>query len=240
MHLENLTIDAADPARLGRFWARLLGASALTDTEDLVEVRMAVEGGPVLDLCFPRVPEPVPPAPRLHLDLHGGDRQEQVVERAIALGARHLDIGQGDVPWVVLADPEGNPFCVMEHRDTYVGSGPLAALPLDSADPERDRRFWRELSGWADDDHGPVPALRHPSGRGPVLELCPEPRPAVAGVKNRLHLDIRLGPGESADDVVAVATELGGAEIDPGWGALPWRVLHDPSGNVLCVLPAPS
>lgn len=238
MYLENIAVDAADPDRLGRFWAALLGASVLTDTPDLLEARLTVAGGPVLDLCFPRVAEPVVPEPRLHLDLAGGDRQDEVVERAIALGARPLDIGQGDVPWVVLADPEGNPFCVMEHRDAYRGTGPVAALPLESADPERDRRFWRALTGWVDDDSGFTPALRHASGRGPVLELCPERRPAAPPVKNRLHLDVRLDPGEDADDAVARAVALGGVEIDPGWGPLPWRVLHDPSGNVLCVLPA--
>jgi hypothetical protein len=126
----------------------------------------------------------------------------------------------------------------MEHRDTYVGTGAIAALPLDSADPLRDRRFWRALTGWADDDSGFAPALRHPSGRGPVLELCRERRPAIDGVKNRLHLDVRLEAGESADDAVARAVELGGVEADVGWGALPWRVLRDPSGNELCILPA--
>ena len=53
------------------------------------------------------------------------------------LGARHLDIGQQDVPWVVIADPEtATPCCVMEDRAVYADTGPLAALPLDSADPD--------------------------------------------------------------------------------------------------------
>ena len=60
----------------------------------------------MLDLCFQRVPEPPPSEPpRLHIDLLGGAHQAEAVDRLLGLGARHLDIGQGDVPWVVLADP---------------------------------------------------------------------------------------------------------------------------------------
>ena len=136
MYLENLVIDAVEPQRLGGFWEAVLGAERLTDQPDIFETRLTVEGGPVLDLCFQRVPEPPRDPPRLHLDLLGGERQAQVVERLLGLGARHLDIGQGDAPWVVLADPEGNPFCVMEERAEYAGTGPIAALPLDSADPD--------------------------------------------------------------------------------------------------------
>jgi hypothetical protein len=238
MYLENLAIDARDAGALGRFWEALLGGSTLTDEPDLFETRVTVPDGLVLDLCFQRVPEPVVPAPRLHLDLAGGPRQAQVVQRALELGARHLDIGQGDVPWVVLADPEGNPFCVMEDRPEYAASGPIAALPLDSADPARDAAFWAELSGWRPVASAAPAALRHPSGRGVLLELCPEPAPKSEGLKNRLHLDVRLEAGDDPDAVLARVVELGGRELDPGWGELPWRVVTDPSGNELCLLPA--
>ena len=238
MELENIVVDARDPQRLGRFWTDLLGAEVVTDEPDLIETRLTVDGGPWLDLCFPPVPEPVPPDPRLHLDLRGGDGQAAVVERALALGARHLDIGQGEVPWVVLADPEGNPFCVMEERDTYVGTGPVAALPLDSADPDRDLVFWGELTGWVPEPSGPHPALRHPSGRGPLLELLPQAAAKAPGAKNRLHLDVRLAADDDLEAVVARALALGGREEDHDWGDLPWRVLLDPSGNEVCLLPA--
>jgi predicted enzyme related to lactoylglutathione lyase len=240
MHLENVVLDAHDPQRLGRFWEALLAAERLTDDPSAFETRVALPDGPFLDLCLQRVSEPVAPSPRLHLDLAGGPEQEEVVQRAIRLGARHLDIGQGDVPWVVLADPEGNPFCVMEDRPEYRSTGPLAALPLDSADPARDLPFWTAVSGWEPADTMMPAALRHPSGRGPLLELCTQGRPKPPTVKNRLHLDTRLEPGEDADDAVARLVALGGTELDPGWGELPWRVLADPSGNELCVLPAPA
>ena len=238
MYLENLVVDATDPQALGRFWEALLGGETLTDEPDLFETRLALPDGPALDLCFQRVPEPVEPGPRLHLDVSGGERQAEVVQRALALGARHLDIGQGDVPWVVLADPEGNPFCVMEQRPEYAVSGAIAALPLDSADPARDAAFWAELSGWQPVDSAMPAALRHPSGRGVLLELCREVAPKPEGRKNRLHLDIRLEAGDDPDAVLARVVELGGRALDPDWGTLPWRVVTDPSGNELCLLPA--
>jgi hypothetical protein len=240
MYLENLAIDARDALVLGRFWEALLGGVTLTDEKDLFETRITVPDGPALDLCFQNVPEPRLPHPRLHLDVAGGARQAEVVQRALDLGATHLDIGQHDVPWVVLADPEGNPFCVMEERPEYATSGPLAALPLDSADPARDAAFWAELSGWQPVSSAMPAALRHPSGRGVLLELCQEPSTAPPGLKSRLHLDIRLETGDDEDAVVARVVELGGREFDADWGELPWRVVTDPSGNVLCLLPARS
>ena len=240
MYLENLAIDAQDARALGRFWEAMLGGTTLTDEPDLFETRLTVPDGLVLDLCVQTVPEPRSPDPRLHLDISGGSRQDEVVQRALDLGARHLDIGQHDVPWVVLADPEGNPFCVMEARPEYATSGPIAALPLDSADPARDAAFWAELSGWLPVSSAMPAALRHPSGRGVLLELCPEPGPKPAGSKNRLHLDIRLEAHDDEDAVVARVVELGGRELDPDWGELPWRVVTDPSGNELCLLAAPA
>lgn len=240
MHLENVVVDAQDPQRLGRFWEALLGCTTLTDEVGTFETRLSVSDGPDLDLCFELVTTPPPPSPRLHLEVYGGtpDEQATVVERALTLGARHLDIGQRDVPWVVLADPEWNPFCVMENRPEYAGSGPFSSLPLDSADVERDAAFWSEFSGWTPAESGMPAALRHPSGRGPLLELCPERSPKVPALKNRVHLDIRLEAGEDAEEVFARLVELGGAEYQHDWGELPWRVCTDPSGNELCLLPA--
>ncbi len=237
MYLENLVIDAVQPQRLGRFWEAVVGGQRLTDEPEGYETRLTSEGGPVLDLCFQRVSDPPLEPPRLHIDLSGGAGQAEEVDRLLALGARHLDIGQGDVPWVVLADPEGNPCCVMEARAEYADCGPIAALPLDSADPERDSVFWSWLTGWTDVASVVPRALRHPSRRGPLLELCSESARKGA-TKNRLHLDIRLETGEDPDDVEVRIAERGGSRLHPGWGELPWRSYSDPSGNEFCVLPA--
>jgi hypothetical protein len=237
VQLENVVVDALEPQRLGRFWEAAVGGERLTDEPDAFETRVAVEGGPVLDLCFQRVPDPPVDPPRLHLDIAGGTRQAQEVQRLRGLGARPLDVGQGDVPWVVLGDPEGNAFCVLEDRAVYAGSGPLAALPLHSADPDRDAAFWSWLTGWTEVPGLAPRSLRHPSGLGPFLELCQEPAPKGAR-KNRLHLDVRLEPGDDPDRVAAGIAGRGGRELHPPWGALPWRLYADPSGNDLCVLPA--
>ncbi|GAA4705566.1 VOC family protein [Nocardioides conyzicola] len=238
MYLENIVIDALDAQQLGRFWEAVLGTERLTDEPGVYETRLAIDGEAYLDLCFPEVPAAPADPLRLHLDLLGGAGQAEVVDRLLGLGARHLDIGQGDVPWVVLADPEGNPFCVMEERAAYAGTGPIAALPLDSADPDRDAAFWSWLTGWVDAPGVAPRTLRHPSLRGPLLELCPEPAPKTAA-KNRIHLDVRLERGEDADEAEARIAERGGSRVPPQWGELPWRTYTDPSGNEFCVLPAP-
>jgi glyoxalase superfamily protein len=237
VYLENVVIDATDPHTLGRFWEAALGTEMLTDEPEGYETRLTVPDGPVLDLCFQPVPESSAAPQRLHFDLKGAEEQQSVVERLVGLGASHADIGQGEVPWVVLADPEGNPFCVMEERAAYVDTGPVAALPLDVADPDRGRDFWRWLTGWVPVGGSGLHGLRHPSHRGPLLELCPEVAPKGAE-KNRMHLDLRLEAGDDADAVAREIAGRGGRELHFDWGDLPWRHFADPSGNEFCVLPS--
>lgn len=237
MYLENLVFDAVDPQQLGRFWETALSTKVLTDSPEAYETRLTIPGGPVLDLCFQRVAEPAADGSRLHLDLRGDAQQDEVVARLLGLGASPADVGQRDVPWVVLADPEGNPFCVMESRAAYSHTGPIAAIPMDSADPQRDAAFWAELTGWVPAEGVAEATLRHPSGRGPLLELCQEPAPKTSA-KNRLHLDVRLELGDNEDAVLRRALAMGAAVYEHEWGDLPWTVLSDPSGNEFCILPA--
>ena len=239
MHLENVVIDAVDPHRLGRFWEAALGTEQLTDSPDGYETRLTIIDGAFLDLCFPKVPHERTEPLRLHLDLLGGARRDEVVARLLELGADFLDVGQGDVPWVVLGDPEGNPFCVLEPREAYRRTGPVAALPLDCADPAASAEFWSWLTGWQPYEGSAPFSLRHPSGHGPVLELCPEVRPK-GEEKNRMHLDVRLDPVDEMDVVSAEVVRRGGSVYDHDWGDLPWRVHADPSGNEFCLLPAPT
>nr|WP_156609858.1 VOC family protein [Auraticoccus cholistanensis] len=233
--MENLVLDAADPWLVGRFWTEALGLEVLTDDADGYEARLEVPGGPVLDLCVQPVPEPATAPSRLHLDLSGLPEPEAVVERLLGLGARRLDIGQGpDVPWTVLADPEGTPFCVLERRERHEGAGPLGEIPVEARDPDRDAAFWAGLSGWRPEASDPR-LLRHPSGRGPLLSFTPERGPKQ--VKNRLHLDLRLEPGDDADAVLEQVVAGGGSVLEPAGARLPWTLLADPSGNEFCLLP---
>ena len=70
------------------------------------------------------------------------------MDRLLGLGAARADIGQGDVPWIVLADPEGNEFCVLDPRPVYQGIAPVAAVVADCRDPAAVAGFWRLATGW--------------------------------------------------------------------------------------------
>ncbi|MGO1320295.1 MAG: VOC family protein [Galactobacter sp.] len=244
MYLENLVFDATDPQRLGRFWSKALGLIPLTAEPRIFEARLQVKDGPALDLCFQPVPgQPNEPS-RLHLDLNGAelphvDGVADPVESLLRAGARPCDIGQGEVEWTVLQDPEANPFCVLEERPEYAGSGPLAALPLHAHDLDLTAEFWRRLTGWVDTPSRAPRALRHGSGTGPVLEFVPELTRKPAHAKNQIHVDLRLEDGDDMNAAAALIDALGGQEYDGGWGELPWRTFKDPSGNEVCVLPKP-
>ena len=111
----HLAIDCRDPRALARFWAAALGQQVLA--EDDAEVIVGADPHSYPGLCFLAVPEGKTSKNRLHIDLDPDD-QDAEVERLLALGATLADVGQGaDATWVVLADPEGNEFCVLRpHR----------------------------------------------------------------------------------------------------------------------------
>ena len=110
-----LIVDSADPNRLAEFWAAVLGWQRTGRYKGAVEIAGPPGSGPTL--TFVPVPEPKTIKNRLHIDVNPvGCDQEQEVERLIGLGARRIDIGQGEQTWVVLADPEGNEFCVLRAR----------------------------------------------------------------------------------------------------------------------------
>ncbi|MGK5684926.1 VOC family protein [Actinoplanes sp. URMC 104] len=110
---EQIVIDAEDAPRLARWWAEALGYVIVNEQPDEVEIRRSADELP--GLLFGPVPERKTVKNRLHIDLRPDD-QEAEVERLVDMGARHVDIGQGDVSWVVLADPEGNEFCVLSSK----------------------------------------------------------------------------------------------------------------------------
>jgi catechol 2,3-dioxygenase-like lactoylglutathione lyase family enzyme len=103
-------IDAADIHALGQWWADVLGwPTEVTGDGDVV--LRAPEGlGP--DWLFLAVPEGKTSKNRIHFDFTPDDQRAEV-DRLVAMGARHVDIGQGDQSWVVLVDPEGNEFCIL-------------------------------------------------------------------------------------------------------------------------------
>ncbi|WP_153297114.1 VOC family protein [Arthrobacter yangruifuii] len=114
--ISSIALDAADPARLAQFWTGALGYRILeTNDADVISLVRA-DGGAGPDIDIIPVPEDKTVKNRLHLDLRAseGSTQQEEVERLLALGAVLADVGQGpDVSWVVLADPEGNEFCML-------------------------------------------------------------------------------------------------------------------------------
>jgi hypothetical protein len=114
--LREIIVDCNEPRRVAEFWAQTLGW-AIQDNDDVLW--MSESGAPYPDLLLVFVPVKEKKAikNRVHLDVSpvGCDRDEEVA-RLVALGARPVDVGQGEVPWVVLADPEGNEFCVLGRR----------------------------------------------------------------------------------------------------------------------------
>ncbi len=116
IRVQCISIDSHDPDAQATFWAEVLGWRRTYEDSDEVVLEPpegSDEDGVVPDILFLRVPDDKKVKNRLHLDLRPDDQQAEV-ERIEALGAKRAFVGQGDdVSWVVLADPEGNEFCVL-------------------------------------------------------------------------------------------------------------------------------
>ena len=239
-HFCLIVVDCRDPAAQARWWSEALGwpITLADDDEVVVEPLGDLEDQlPVLAFC----PSPDAKAVknRVHLDLgtNGPEEQAALVERLLQMGATRADVGQGDeVSWEVLADPEGNEYCVLL-GDKEPGN-PLAAVCLDAVDHRALAEWWVAASGWEivdQDDEGTV--LANPNGHRPTLDLLPVPEPH--GPKNRLHLDV--APPADADHGAEVErlVALGASRADVGQtGEETWTVLADPEGNETCVLSA--
>jgi hypothetical protein len=114
-----LVVDSRDPESLAAFWAAVLDYQVLSREEGEVEIGPeAGFGGAAPTIVFGRVPDPTPGKLRLHIDVNPTDRdQDAELQRLLELGATPADVGQtGDEGWHVLADPEGNEFCLLKRR----------------------------------------------------------------------------------------------------------------------------
>jgi predicted enzyme related to lactoylglutathione lyase len=118
--LHHVVIDAHDLPALARFWAQVLGWRILSEHER--EIVIGADATAPVGICFMPVSDAKTVKNRLHLDLSPDPgEQEAEIERVLALGARRVDIGQtGAESWTVLADPEGNEFCVVRPKRTLV------------------------------------------------------------------------------------------------------------------------
>jgi predicted enzyme related to lactoylglutathione lyase len=121
VRLHHIVIDTHDLPGLARFWTRALGWQVLSERER--EVVIGPDVNAQVGICFMPVTDNKTVKNRVHVDLttSAADR-DQEIERLLALGARRVDVGQtGEESWTVLADPEGNEFCVVRPKDTLIG-----------------------------------------------------------------------------------------------------------------------
>src|SRR5215467_269871 len=153
LRLVQIAMDARDDSAVGRFWAQALGWGVASEEPGVTNVEPAGFAYPdPAAVCIDvlTVPEPKTVKNRVHLDLAttSAAHQADLVARLRDLGATPADVGQGDVPWTVLADPEGNEFCVLEPRPVYLDTGPIAVVVVDCSDPRGMARFWDGALDW--------------------------------------------------------------------------------------------
>ncbi len=230
-----LCFDAKDPLGLARFWAAALRWDVADDTTFGAGL-VPTDGTPFRISFHPGGGTKVGQN-RMHLDLTttSHEDQDESVATLLALGGRHLDIGQSpDDAHVVLADPEGNELCVIEPENSFLSTcGRLGAVNCDGS--REVGYFWSKALGWPlvwdQDDET---AIRSPDGTGPFITWGGGPDIPKVG-KNRLHLDIVPADGDQQAEVDRLVS-LGATRVDIGQGSVDWVVMSDPDDNELCVL----
>ena len=240
LQLVQVNFKARDDSALGRFWAAALGWAVSSEGPGVTNVMPADFAWPdpaAVCVDVVTVPDPETVKYRAHLELATASaaHHAELVARLEELGATPAAASRGDLPWTALADPEGNVFCVLEPRQIYRDTGPIAAVVVGCADPRAMARFWGEAAGWTRhevaDDHA---LLRSVQSAGPYLEFRRTPR--LNDLRSRVHLDLLPDPVDRQAAEVARLQALGATPADVGQGDVPWQVLADPEGNEFCVL----
>ncbi|GAA1591099.1 VOC family protein [Kribbella karoonensis] len=223
-----LSIDAKDPAGLARFWAGVLGWEQADGNELLPDEKTSFR----LRFLPSDVAKDRPNQIHLHLTSETPEQQQETVARALELGGRHLDVGQKpEEGHIVLADPEGNEFCVIEAGNNFLKD--TAFLGELAGDGSRAvGYFWSKVLDWPlvwdqDDEtavQAPTGGPKVAWGGGPVAPKAP---------KNRLHLDL-VADGDAEAEVERLLA-LGATRLDSGQepGAIP---MADLDGNEFCIL----
>jgi catechol 2,3-dioxygenase-like lactoylglutathione lyase family enzyme len=233
--LHGLCLDAHDPPRLARFWAGVLGREPADDARDGIVLPPGDDTA--FRLRFRPTQERKSGQNRLHFDLTSTspDDQRGTVARALGLGATHIDVGQRpEEGHVVLADPEGNEFCVIEPGNGFLaGCGLIGALSCDGS--QRVGYFWSEALGWPlvwDQDE--ETAIRSPHGGSKITWGGPPLMPRTG--RNRLSLELAPPAGGDQRAEVDRLVTLGATHIGGGLGEEGRTLLADPDGNEFSVL----
>lgn len=235
--LDALCWDAHDPMLLARFWAEALRWEVGDERDGVVEL-VPTDGTP-FTIEFAPTTDVKAGQSRFHLDLTTASLPDQTesVDRLLALGARHLDIGQRpEEGHVVLADPEGNEFCLIGPDNNFLAGCPrLGSITCDGT--QAVGYFWRDALGWPLSwDQDEETAIRPPDRAGPMITwggppLLPKP------TKNRQHLHLAPSPDSTQHAEVERLVALGADRVDIGQGDVDWIVMVDPDGNEFCLLP---
>ena len=234
--VDALCVDANQPLRLASFWGAVLGWQIADDTSGGVALLPLDDIG--LRLRFVPTRQPKTGPNQMHVDLTSAslDDQQQTVATSLRLGGRHIDVGQRpEDGHVVLADPEGNEFCVIEPGNTFLADcGFVGALACDGS--QEVGYFWSEALGWPlvwDQDQ--ETAIRSPHGGPKVTWGGPPVRRKCA--KNRLHVDVRAAADSDQQTEADRLVRLGATSAEIGQGEVDWIVMADPDGNEFCLLP---
>jgi catechol 2,3-dioxygenase-like lactoylglutathione lyase family enzyme len=235
-HLFAICFYANDARRLARFWAGvLLGWEIVDATQDGIALLPSDDTGFRIRFLPTQRPKTGPNQMHFHLTSASLKDQQQTVARSLGLGARHLDVGQRpEEEHVVLADPEGNEFCVIEPGNNFLADcGFLGELACDGSQDVG--YFWSKALGWPlvwDQDQ--ETAIRSPHG-GPILAWGGPPLSPKTG-KNRMHFDITPPVDGDQQAEVDRLVSLGATRLDIDQGDVDWVVMADPDGHEFCVL----
>ena len=220
-----VVFDATDPMRLARFWGGVLGREVVEETGGAFlpgsDTQVALRFVPS------RAERVEPNLMHLHLTSDSPAHQDETVARARELGARHLDVGQlPEEGHVVLADPEGNEFCVIEPGSSFLaGCGFLGEVGCDGT--RACGLFWSEALAWPlvwDQDE--ETAIQSPHGGTKIAWGGPPLAPKPARSRQRLELGVTDAQAET-DRLLA----LGASRLEPGDDGV--VALADPDGNEL-------
>ncbi|RAO34317.1 hypothetical protein PSN13_03184 [Micromonospora saelicesensis] len=234
-HLFAISFDASEPLRLAQFWSGLLGREIVDDPHDGVLLLPANDNG--YHIRFAPNQQPKVVQNRMHFDLTSSslEDQRQTVARALELGARHTDIGQGpEIDHVVLADPEGNEFDIIAPGNKFLaGCGFVGALACDGS--QAVGYFWSAALGWPlvwDQDE--ETAIQSPHGGTKISWGGPPLMPN--GGRDRVRFD--LAPPVDGDWQAEVdrLLSLGATRIDTDQDGAGRLVLADPDGQEFSLL----
>jgi predicted enzyme related to lactoylglutathione lyase len=230
-----LCFDALDPSALVRFWSGVLGWEVADDPHQ--GTTLLPSDDTAFRLRFVPTDEPKSGPNQMHFDLTSTslDDQQATVARALAHGGRHIDVGQlPEEEHVVLADPEGNEFCVIEPGNSFLADcGFIGALAGDGS--QECGYFWAKALDWPlvwDQDE--ETAIRSPHG-GPKLTWGGPSLEPKHGTTYRPHFDIAPVDIDHQAEVDRLVS-LGATRLDIGQGDVDRVVMADPDGHEFCVL----